>query len=62
LRGRGTETEESLAKRLDAAKAELEYSKIPKSHDIIIINDQPDKAFHKLEAFIKENWPSLKKK
>ena len=33
LRGRGTETEDSLAKRLAVAKAELEYGRL---HSIIM--------------------------
>ncbi|KAJ3208765.1 hypothetical protein HK099_008649 [Clydaea vesicula] len=56
LRSRGTETEESLKKRLDAAKAEMEYASLPDAHDIIIINDTPEKAFQKLDKFISENW------
>lgn len=39
LRGRGTETEESVQKRLKQAKVELEYSKVPGIHDRIIVND-----------------------
>jgi guanylate kinase len=39
LRGRGTEKEESIQKRLDRAKVELEYSKVPGVHDRIIVND-----------------------
>lgn len=39
LRGRGTEKEESIQKRLKQAKVELEYSKVPGIHDKIIVND-----------------------
>jgi guanylate kinase len=39
LRGRGTETEASIQKRLQRAKAELDYSKVPGVHDRIIVND-----------------------
>lgn len=52
LRGRGTETEESIQKRLTQALKELEYSKTPGVHDIIIVNDDLDKAFAELEGFI----------
>lgn len=55
LRGRGTEKEEAIQKRLRQAKVELEYSKIPGMHDKIIVNDvspSPPAAgycrFHKL--------------
>lgn len=36
LRGRGTEKEESVQKRLKQAKLELEYSKTPGVHDLIV--------------------------
>ncbi|KAK5627768.1 hypothetical protein RRF57_003483 [Xylaria bambusicola] len=52
LRARGTETEESIQKRLARARAELEYSEQPGVHDIIITNDEIEEAFKKLETFI----------
>ncbi|RAL13594.1 uncharacterized protein BO97DRAFT_477095 [Aspergillus homomorphus CBS 101889] len=52
LRGRGTETEESLNKRLAQAKNELEYSKEPGAHDKIVINDDLEKAYAELRDFI----------
>jgi hypothetical protein len=39
LRGRGTEKEDSIQKRLKQAKVELEYAKVPGVHDRIIVND-----------------------
>lgn len=52
LRGRGTETEESIQKRLTQAKEELEYSNTPGVHDIIILNDDLDTAYKELDEFI----------
>jgi len=52
LRGRGTEKEESIQKRLTQAKNELEYAETPGAHDIIIVNDDLEKAYQELEAFI----------
>ncbi|KAK3196634.1 guanylate kinase [Lecanicillium sp. MT-2017a] len=52
LRGRGTETEASVQKRLDQAKNELEYSKIPGVHDIIIVNDDLETAYKELESYV----------
>uniref|UniRef100_A0A8D0XDS1 Guanylate kinase n=1 Tax=Sus scrofa TaxID=9823 RepID=A0A8D0XDS1_PIG len=49
LRQRNTETEESLAKRLAAAKADMESSKEPGLFDLIIINDSLDKAYWALK-------------
>ncbi|KAL2164832.1 hypothetical protein VTH06DRAFT_128 [Thermothelomyces fergusii] len=51
LRGRGTETEESVQKRLKQAKVELEYSKVPGIHDKIIVNDDLERAYRELEEF-----------
>lgn len=53
LTGRGTETDESIKKRLDAATAELEYSKTG-AHDKIIVNDDLEKAYKELKDFIFE--------
>ena len=52
LRGRGTESEESIQKRLRQAKLELEYSKTGGAHDTIIVNDDKEEAYRELEAFI----------
>jgi guanylate kinase len=52
LRGRGTEKEESIQKRLQQAKLELEYAKSEGAHDTIIVNDDKEKAYRQLEAFI----------
>ena len=52
LRGRGTEKEESIQKRLAQAKLELEYSKTKGVHDLIIVNDDLQKAYEELETFI----------
>lgn len=52
LRGRGTEKEESVLKRLEQAKKELEYSKTPGVHDRIIVNSELDKAYKEFEEFV----------
>lgn len=52
LRGRGTETDDSLRKRLDQAKNELEFSKLPGSHDKIMVNNDLEKAYVELRDWI----------
>jgi len=52
LRGRGTEKEESIQERLQQANKELEYSKTPGVHDIVIVNDDKEQAYRELEYFI----------
>ncbi|KAL2911642.1 hypothetical protein HK105_208906 [Polyrhizophydium stewartii] len=59
LRGRNTETEESLAKRLKSAQESLDYAAQPGSYDKIIVNEDQDKAYAELEAFVLATWPSL---
>lgn len=51
LEGRGTETPESIQKRLEAANREIEFSKTG-AHDKIIVNDDLDKAYKELKDFI----------
>ena len=52
LQGRGTESDDSLQKRLHQAIAELEYSKLPGAHDLIIVNDDLEKAYAELKSFV----------
>ncbi|KAL4959840.1 guanylate kinase [Aspergillus stella-maris] len=52
LRGRGTETEDSLQKRLTQATNELEYSRQPGAHDKVIVNDDLETAYKELKEYI----------
>ncbi|XP_031210110.1 guanylate kinase isoform X2 [Mastomys coucha] len=54
LRLRNTETEESLAKRLAAAQTDMESSKEPGLFDLVIINDDLDKAYATLKQALSE--------
>ncbi|XP_013855939.1 guanylate kinase 1b isoform X2 [Austrofundulus limnaeus] len=54
LRDRQTETEESLQKRLEAARIDMELSKEPGVFDIVIINDDLEKAYEELKAILNE--------
>ncbi|CAG7557365.1 unnamed protein product [Fusarium equiseti] len=51
LRGRETETEESIQQRLARAKDELQYAETSEVYDIVITNDDLGKAYEELEAF-----------
>ena len=52
LLGRGTETEESMQKRLDTALKDMKWAEEAVDlFDMIIINDNIDEAYAKLEAF-----------
>lgn len=52
LRGRGTETEANIQKRLAQAQVELEYSKTPGVHDKVIVNDDLERAYKELEDYV----------
>lgn len=45
LQGRGTETEASVQKRLATALKEIQYAKEPNVHDLVIVNDNLDRAY-----------------
>jgi guanylate kinase len=45
LQGRGTETEASTQKRLATALKEIAYAKEPNVHDLVIVNDDLDRAY-----------------
>ncbi|KAJ5526834.1 Guanylate kinase [Penicillium frequentans] len=51
LRGRGTEKDEAIQKRLAQAKAELDYADTG-AHDKIIVNDDLQVACKELEDFV----------
>ena len=61
LRGRGTETEESLQKRLTLAVTDMEYGRATGNFDLVVVNDNLEKAYLELEKFLKEKYPSLEK-
>lgn len=52
LRGRGTETEESLQKRLAQAEKEMEYSREEGVHDCVVVNDDLETAYRELEGWV----------
>lgn len=63
LRDRGTETEESIRKRLEQAKVELDYEKNEKSaFDFIIVNDDISIAYDKLKKILSEQIELCNKK
>ncbi|KAG9355821.1 hypothetical protein JZ751_000663 [Albula glossodonta] len=49
LRDRQTESDESLQRRLDAARTDMELSKEPGLFDVVIINDDLEEAYGKLK-------------
>lgn len=51
LRGRGTDREEDIQKRLAQAKNELEYAKVEGAHDKIVVNDDLERAYKEVEKF-----------
>eukprot|EP00941_MAST-03F_sp_MAST-3F-sp1_P002626 g2626.t1 len=59
LRGRNTESEETLKTRLGAAKLEIEYGKCPGNFDVLIVNDDLEKAFQELRIAVKKFYPHL---
>ena len=52
LRGRRTESEESLQRRLSTAKSEVAYGQTPGNFDATIVNDDLDAAVDKLQSIV----------
>ena len=52
LRARRTESEESLAKRLAAATAEMDYGDTEGNFDLVIVNDELEAAYSELREFM----------
>ncbi|KAF2872484.1 P-loop containing nucleoside triphosphate hydrolase protein [Massariosphaeria phaeospora] len=53
LRSRATDKEEAILKRLNQAKAEMEFAKSGEApHDKVVVNDDLDKAYQEVREFI----------
>ena len=52
LRGRGTDDEESVKKRLKQADKEMAFAKEKGVHDKIVVNDDLDKAYQEVEEWV----------
>lgn len=50
LRGRGTDNEESIQKRLEQAKNEMAFAK--EAGEKIVVNNELDKAYNEVEEWI----------
>ncbi|CAG2193232.1 E2.7.4.8 [Mytilus edulis] len=59
LKSRGTETEESLQKRINSATESLEYAEQKGSYDHIVINDDLDKAYDNFRGLLIEDITAL---
>ncbi|XP_012150167.1 guanylate kinase isoform X1 [Megachile rotundata] len=55
LKGRNTETDDSLRRRLSIARTEMEYGEKPGNFDVVIENDDISKAYDKLKEFVVSN-------
>ncbi|KAJ3500324.1 hypothetical protein NLJ89_g9850 [Agrocybe chaxingu] len=65
LQSRGTESEASVQKRLTTALKEIAFAKEPNVHDLVIINDDLDRAYELFkkvaqgEEIVSDKLPSL---
>jgi guanylate kinase len=59
LRGRGTETEEAMIKRLGNAARELEYGQEAGNFDRIFVNADLKETFEEMAKAFKEWYPHL---
>lgn len=46
LRGRGTDNDDAIQKRLATALREIDYARGPQVHDLVIVNDDLDRAYN----------------
>lgn len=51
LRGRGTESEEKIAMRLEAAKEALAYAEHRGVYDLVVVNDDFETAYEHFEGY-----------
>ena len=56
LKGRGSETDESMKKRLKRAIEEMNIGNCKTTWDHKIVNDDLDNAYEQLKMFIKQSY------
>jgi len=61
LRGRGTETEEAIQKRLERAREEMEYGEQKGAYDHIVVNDVLEVAYEKLKGLLIKDIDEIQK-
>ena len=59
LMGRGTETEDTLKSRMDTATSAINFSKEKGAYDSVIVNDDLEKAYAELRAYLQKSFPEL---
>lgn len=52
LRGRGTDSEEAISKRLAQAEREIEYCRTEGKGDKVVVNDDLERAFRELDEWV----------
>ena len=57
---RGTETEQSLRKRMDRAVTDIKFGEAEGNFDLYLVNDDLNVAYTQLEQFLKSKYPDLK--
>ncbi|KAI5709348.1 hypothetical protein M8J76_016087 [Diaphorina citri] len=60
LRGRGTETEDSLRRRLDLARRDMSYGETPGNFHLVLVNDSLEKSYATFVDFVLRNTGSDK--
>jgi guanylate kinase len=58
LRGRGTEAEDAVLKRLENARSEMKSKDVVGFYDAVIVNDDVDKAYMALKEVIERHVDS----
>ena len=56
LRKRGSETEDSIEKRLRRAKDEIAFGEVKDNFDLLLVNDDIDSTYEKLKSFVLETY------
>ena len=52
LKGRGTDSEDAIQKRLAQAEREMAFAKEPGAHEKVVVNSELEKAFKEVEEWI----------
>lgn len=62
LTSRGTETKESMERRMDTAVSAVKFSKEEGVYDLVLENDELEKAYKEFKDFLKQTCPAITSK
>ena len=59
LRARGTDDEDTIARRMRAAQDEMEYAAVEGNFDAVFVNDHLEDAYEQILEYLRTQYPGM---